>query len=121
MRIEVIAGNTISQQARTYAEYRLFAALSQMVDTKRVRHVRVVLRHLSQKGTGARASCTVTLFSDRVGHVRVRAVGDHLYAAINRAADSFGDSRATPASAGASRAEEPGPSAHYLAGSSGAD
>ena len=32
MRIEVVGGDTISQQARTYAEYRVFAALTQFVN-----------------------------------------------------------------------------------------
>ena len=30
MRIEVVAADTINQQARTYAEYRVFAALTQI-------------------------------------------------------------------------------------------
>ena len=37
MRIEVVGGDTISQQARTYAEYRVFAALTQVADAERVR------------------------------------------------------------------------------------
>ena len=44
MRIEVVGGDTISQQARTYAEYRVFAALTQFADAEKVRRARVVLR-----------------------------------------------------------------------------
>ena len=44
MRIEVLGYDTISAQARTYAEYRLFAELSRVADTNRVRHARLVLR-----------------------------------------------------------------------------
>lgn len=40
MRIHVLAEDGISSQARTYAEYRLFAALSQLVDTEQVRDAR---------------------------------------------------------------------------------
>jgi hypothetical protein len=33
MRIEITADDSITRQPRTYAEYRLFAALSEVVDT----------------------------------------------------------------------------------------
>ena len=36
MRIEVVGEATISQQARTYAEYRVFAALVLMRSTARL-------------------------------------------------------------------------------------
>ena len=36
MRIEVIGEGKISQQARTYAEYRLFAALTQSSEVGKV-------------------------------------------------------------------------------------
>ncbi len=41
MRIEVVGLDTINQQARTYAEYRVFAALTQFADTETVRRARV--------------------------------------------------------------------------------
>ena len=44
MRIEVFGYDTMSAQARMYAEYRLFAELSRVADTNRVRHARLVLR-----------------------------------------------------------------------------
>ena len=44
MRIEVLGYDTMSAQAQTYAEYRLFAELSRVADTNRVRHARLVLR-----------------------------------------------------------------------------
>ena len=37
MRIEVVGDGTISQQARTYAEYRVFAALTQFSEADKVR------------------------------------------------------------------------------------
>ena len=42
MRIQIAAADTISPQASTCAEHRLFAVLSQIVDTGRVCHARVV-------------------------------------------------------------------------------
>jgi hypothetical protein len=44
MRIEIVGDDSMSAQARTYAEYRLFAALSQVVDTNQVRSASLVLR-----------------------------------------------------------------------------
>ena len=38
MRIEIVGDDSISGQARAYAEYRLFAALSQALDTRQVRN-----------------------------------------------------------------------------------
>ena len=86
MRIEVLGGETISAQARTYAEYRLFAALSQIVDTNLVKHARVQLR--SKRGRrGDRVSCTVIVDVEGGHPLRARASADHLYAAINRAVE----------------------------------
>jgi ribosome-associated translation inhibitor RaiA len=73
----------------------MFSALSQMLDTTRVRHVRVTLRHDAHKGAG-HAWCTVTMYSEGTGHLRVRAVGAHLYAAINSAADALSASHPAP-------------------------
>ena len=86
MRIEVFGGDWLSQQARTYAEYRLFAALSHLADTERVRHVRLVLRRSNHRGRDG-VSCAVTVYREGAGYVRVRASGDHPYAAINQAVE----------------------------------
>ena len=50
MRIEVVGERTISQQARTYAEYRVFAALTQCTEADKVRRVRVLLRPVKPVG-----------------------------------------------------------------------
>lgn len=84
MRIEVLGGDWLGQQARTYAEYRVFAALSHLADSERIRHVRVVLRR-SNHGAREGVSCAVTVYREGAGHLRVRASGDHPYAAINHA------------------------------------
>jgi ribosome-associated translation inhibitor RaiA len=84
MRIEVVGDDTISRQARTYAEYRVFAALTQFSD--KVRGVRVLLRRV-KLGSGCEGiACTVTvvLGSDSF---RIRTTGPHAYAAINRAVE----------------------------------
>ena len=55
MRIEVKGEGTISRQARTYAEYRVFAALTQFSEADQVRRVRVRLRPV-KLGRGYTAS-----------------------------------------------------------------
>jgi ribosome-associated translation inhibitor RaiA len=87
MRIHVLAEDGISPQARTYAEYRLFAALSQFVDTEQVRDARVVLRPARHRRGSETVACTVTVALDPGGILRIRTTGDHAYAAINRAAE----------------------------------
>jgi ribosome-associated translation inhibitor RaiA len=91
MRIEVLGDHSISQQARSYAEYRLFAALSQVVDTGRVRRARLVLRRTKQLRDCERVSCTVTIEIDTDEVRRIRTTGDHPYAAINRAIERLRD------------------------------
>jgi ribosome-associated translation inhibitor RaiA len=82
MRIEVIGEDDSSNaQARTYAEYRVFAALAQ--HTQHVRGARVVLRRDAREGTCDNVVCAVT--------IRTRACGAHAYAAINRAVEQVGD------------------------------
>jgi ribosome-associated translation inhibitor RaiA len=93
MRIEVLGDHSISPQARSYAEYRLFAVLSQVVDTGRVRHVRLVLRPTRHKRDSESVSCTVTIEIDAEEMLRIRTTGDHPYAAINRAMERLSDGR----------------------------
>ena len=85
MRIEVVGDDSISRQACTYAEYRLFAALSQVLDTSRVRTASLGLRRAKSKLHCHRVVCTVRVELRNGEGVRVRAYGDHPYAAINRA------------------------------------
>jgi hypothetical protein len=87
MRIEVVAEDGISAQARTYAEYRVFAALTQITETRKVRRARVVLRSLNGGGTCDPVACTVTVALDGSDSLRVRTTGGHAYAAINRAVE----------------------------------
>ena len=93
MRIDVLGEHSISQQARSYAEYRLFAVLSQVVDTGRVRNARLVLRRNKHRRDSASVSCTVTIEIDRDDIFRIRTTGDHPYAAINRAMERLSDGR----------------------------
>jgi hypothetical protein len=87
MRIEVIGEDAISHQARTYAEYRVFAALTQSTDTEKVRRVCVQLRPLVPgRGSGGIA-CTVTVEWEGHDSLRIRTLGPHAYAAINRAVE----------------------------------
>jgi ribosome-associated translation inhibitor RaiA len=85
MRIQVLGEDSISAQARTYAEYRVFAALAQSAE--RVRGARVVLRALDCDGGGERVVCAVTITLEGTGSLRIRTTGAHAYAAINRAVE----------------------------------
>jgi hypothetical protein len=87
MRIEVVAEEPISSQARTYAEYRVFAALTQVGKGDHVRHVRVVLRAVSSGGHCEEIACTVTVTLAGSDSLRIRTTGPHAYAAINRAVE----------------------------------
>jgi ribosome-associated translation inhibitor RaiA len=87
MRIEVIGEDPISPQARTYAEYRVFAALTQLAETEHVRHVRVLLRPVRSGRTCEDIACTVTVAREGSASLRVRTTGPHAYAAINRAVE----------------------------------
>lgn len=85
MRIEVLGEETISAQARTYAEYRLFAVLSQAVDTSRVRHARVTLKRRTHHPSRESVSCAVAVDIEDAEPLRIQTSGAHPYAAINRA------------------------------------
>lgn len=87
MRIQVTGDDSISRQARTYAEYRLFAALSQVVDTSRVRSASLVLRRARSRRHCEGVVCTVAVEMNDGAVARLRAGGAHPYAAINRAVD----------------------------------
>jgi hypothetical protein len=77
MRIEITGDDSISRQARIYAEYRLFAALSQSVDTGRVRSASLALRRARSKRYGEGVFCTVTIELDSGEVSRLRAAGNH--------------------------------------------
>ena len=77
----------MSAQARTYAEYRLFAALSQVVDTSQVRSASLVLRRAKFSRHCDGAVCTVMVELNNGEVARLRALGAHPYAAINRAVE----------------------------------
>ncbi len=85
MRIQVVADDRCGNpQARTYAEYRVFAALAR--HTPRVRSARVVLRQAERQG-GPWMVCGVTVALEPSCAVRTEADGSHAYAAINRLVD----------------------------------
>jgi ribosome-associated translation inhibitor RaiA len=87
MRIHVLGEDTIGPQARTYAEYRVFAALTQLAYGERVRHARVVLRRATRNRGCDGVTCTVTVAFAESEPMRIRVTGDHEYAAINRAVE----------------------------------
>jgi ribosome-associated translation inhibitor RaiA len=90
MRIDVIGEDESSNaQTRTYAEYKVFAALAQ--HTQHVRGARVVLRRDTRNGTCDSVACAVTVTLVPSGSVRTRACGPHAYAAINRTVERLGN------------------------------
>ena len=95
MRIEVVGADTISQQARTYAEYRVFAALTRVADAEKVQRARVVLRRVDSGRGCDSVACSVTVVLAGTDSVRIRATGPHAYAAINRAVERIGTTATT--------------------------
>ena len=94
VRVDVVGEHTICAQARAYAEYRVFAALTQIPETQRVRRARVVLRSVNGEGRCELVTCTVTVALGGAESFRVRATGAHAYAAINRAVERITTTRA---------------------------
>src|SRR5687767_9331287 len=94
VRVEVLGDDTISSQARAYAEYRVFAALTQITETRKVRRARVVLRSVNEEGSCDRVACAVTVVRDGADSLRARTIGAHAYAAINRAVECITTMRA---------------------------
>jgi hypothetical protein len=94
IRIEVLGGDAISSQARAYAEYRVFAALTQITESQQIRRARVVLRSVNGGRSCDRVSCTVRVALDGLDPLRVRTIGAHAYDAINRAVERITAMRA---------------------------
>jgi hypothetical protein len=89
-RIHVLGDDdAITSQARTYAEYRVFSALTR--HALKFRSARVLLRPIEDRGVNDRVCCAVSVGLDPAGSVRVRVTGPHVYAAINRAVERLGD------------------------------
>jgi ribosome-associated translation inhibitor RaiA len=95
MRIEVAGSDTIGRQARSYAEYRVFATLTRFLETEKVRHVRVMLRTTKLPGGCEVIACTLTVALDGADSLRIRTKGPHAYAAINRAVERLRTTAAT--------------------------
>lgn len=91
MRIAVLGDDSISRQARTYAEYRLFGALPYVTDISCVRSSRVVLQLGDEDQRSSKVLCAAEIELDTGEVLRVTAAGDHPYAAINRMIDQLKD------------------------------
>jgi ribosome-associated translation inhibitor RaiA len=88
-RISVRGDKSISAQARTYAEYRMFATLTR--HTPAFHRARVVLRERDVAESCGNVSCSVTVAVEPSASVRIRTTGPHAYAAINRAVERLAD------------------------------
>jgi ribosome-associated translation inhibitor RaiA len=87
MRIDVVGAESISTQARTYAEYRTFATLTQLAGHEPVHRASILLRNLPDTHGCPGVSCAVTVVFDEAAAVRVSATGRHAYEAINKAVE----------------------------------
>lgn len=88
MRVQVLTDESIGPQARAYAEYRVFAALTHMGGLARVRHACVVLRSGSGKGCD-RVACAVAVGLDTGDPIRIHGWGPHPYAAVGHAVEQL--------------------------------
>ena len=93
MHIEIIGDDSIGHQARVYAEYRLFAALSQTLDTREVKRASLVLRRTTKGRHAGGVVCTVTIDMRNGEVTRLSGAGAHPYAAINRVVERFRSDR----------------------------
>lgn len=88
MHIDISGDDSITPQARTYAEYRLFSAVSQAFGSTRIGTASLVLRRAPRGRRRAGVECTVTVeLPDGEVARRLRTSAAHPYAAINRAVD----------------------------------
>lgn len=88
MNLEVYAAESAAgTQARAYAEYRMFSAVSRF--GTRCSRLNVYLEEAGGERDGAQYGCAAVLDLLPAGQVRVRASAGHLYAAIDRAAESL--------------------------------
>jgi hypothetical protein len=86
MRIVVEADPSIGQPATTYAEYRLFTALSR-IGGEPAAGARVVLARAPGPESGERVSCALSVTRAGADELRVSATGPHACAAVDRAID----------------------------------
>jgi hypothetical protein len=87
-RIQVFSDDNVSSQARTYAEYRVFSALTRQA--LKFRRARILLRSSDEHGACDRVTCALSVALGPSGSVRVRVTGPHVYATINRAVERLG-------------------------------
>jgi len=84
MRIRLTGEDVvITDQLQTYVEYRFFISVARYQAL--IRGLHVSLWH--NPGDARRFLCVVTLDLERGEHIKIRASGVHLNAAIDRAAD----------------------------------
>jgi ribosome-associated translation inhibitor RaiA len=89
-RIEVIAEDESGNpQARTYAEYKVFATLVR--HALQVRGARVVLRREARGRARNSIACAVTVSLEPSGSIHAEACGPHAFAAVNRTVERLGD------------------------------
>jgi hypothetical protein len=85
IHITVLSDQTISPEALGYAEQRLFAALMQVAGPDDVRHAGVILRRAKHHCLSPRVTCVVNVGLGGANALRIQAVADDPYTAVDRA------------------------------------
>lgn len=76
---------SLATQVRAYVEYRMFSATSRF--GRAGKGLRIRLEECDATRTGALYRCSAILDVMPAGRIRVRATGDRLYRAIDKAAE----------------------------------
>lgn len=89
MRVHVSGSNdSINQQARAYAEYRVFEVLARH---QHVRGARVALRRSQRTDDDDSVVCTINIELEPQGRLRTRASASHAHGAVDRAVKRIGE------------------------------
>ncbi|HXE81347.1 MAG TPA: hypothetical protein VNK41_11380, partial [Vicinamibacterales bacterium] len=96
MQIQVSGDDTISRQARTYAEYRVFGVLAHLAGAADAIQARVALRYRPGRPKSGSVTCTVAVILAGVPALRIRTRAPHAYAAINRAVERLRSATLAP-------------------------
>lgn len=88
MTVEVNADPAIGPQAKTYAHYRLTAAIGELPPERPARHASLRLYPVHRDEQSG-VACMIAVDFDRERPVRILVNAPHAYAAVNRAIDDL--------------------------------
>ena len=94
VRVEVLGEDTISSQARVYADTECSLRSRKLQRFRRFDALVSCFVQSMERAAAIALSCTVTVALDGADPLRVRTIGAHAYAAINRAVERITTMRA---------------------------